>query len=79
MSFESSVTEACNQVKLGVDIENQDKAARDKYWLEAARIFRNLSNQNPNFSSYAEGLNAWATGSASGKVYEVFNFCGINL
>lgn len=75
-SFEESVSEACNQVQLGSDVEATDLQARNTYWLEAARIFRNLSSQNQNFTNYAEGLNAWATGGASSKIYDLFNFCG---
>ena len=75
-SFEESVSEACKLVQLGSDVEGSDNEARNSYWIEAAVIFRNLSNQNQNFTEYAEGLNAWATGSASGKIYDVLNFCG---
>ena len=77
-SFEESVTDACYQVQLGVDVEGIDNQARDGHFLEAARLFRNLSSQNQSFTDYAEGLNAWATGGASGKIFDVFNFCGTN-
>jgi hypothetical protein len=75
-SYEDSVSLACRDVQLGADQEGLDTTTRDFHWLKAATQFRNLSNQNQIFADYAEGLNAWATGSASGKIYQVFDFCG---
>ncbi len=77
-TYEDSVAQACQEVQLGADQQDLDTTARDFHWLKAATQFRNLSNQNQAFTDYVEGLNAWATGSASEKIYEVFNFCGIN-
>ena len=75
-SYEKLVTDACFQVQRGQDQPDVWVDIRNEYWLEAAKLFRNASNQNENFNSYAEGLNAWATGGASSKIYDVFNFCG---
>lgn len=75
-SYEDSIAQACRDVQLGADQDALDTTTRDFHWLKAATQFRNLSNQNQTFTDYAEGLNAWATGSASGKIYQVFDFCG---
>jgi hypothetical protein len=75
-SYEDSVSLACQEVQLGANQEGLDTTTRNYHWLRAATQFRNLSNQNQVFTDYAEGLNAWATGSASGKIYQVFDFCG---
>ena len=74
-SYEDSVSQACQQVQLGAD-EGFDTTTRAFHWSKAATQFRNLSNQNQAFTDYAEGLNAWATGSTSGKIFEVYDFCG---
>ena len=74
-TFENSVTEACKLVQIGFNLETQEVEIRNEYWKEAARIFRNISDQNLKFPDYAEGLNAWASGFASSKIYEVFKFC----
>ena len=76
-SFEDQVTEACRQVQLGADQEGPVNSVRDSHFTAAATLFRNLSNQNPAFTDYAEGLNAWATGNYSSKLYTVFDFCGV--
>jgi hypothetical protein len=78
LSFEESVTEACYQVQLGVNAEGIDNQVRNGHFLEAARLFRNLSSQNQSFTDYAEGLNAWATDRPWGMINDVFNFCGTN-
>jgi len=76
-SFEDQVTEACLEVARGADQEGPDWSLRNSYWMNAATLFRNLSNQNVAFTDYAEGLNAWASGSLSSKIYPAFDFCGI--
>ena len=75
-SYEESVSQACQQVQLGADQKGPDTTTRDYHWRNAANQFRNLSNQNQAFTDYAEGLNAWTSGFASAKIFEVFNFCG---
>ena len=76
-SYEDQVTEACRQVQLGVDQEGSVNSVRDSHFMAAGSLFRNLSNQNATFADYAEGLNAWARGGYSSKLYSVFDFCGI--
>ncbi len=76
-SFEEQVTEACLQVELGSYQEGPVNSVRDSHFMAAATLFRNLSNQNPAFTDYAEVLNAWATGNYYDKLYTVFDFCGV--
>ena len=76
-SYEESVSQACQEVQLGAEQQSLDTTTRNFYWRKAATQFRNLSNQNQAFADYVEGLNGWATGNPSGKIYEVFDFCGI--
>ena len=75
-SYEDSVTQACQEVQLGADQQSLETTTRDFHWRKAATQFRNLSNQNQAFTDYVEGLNAWTSGFASAKIWEVFNFCG---
>jgi uncharacterized membrane protein len=78
-SYEDSVSQACQEVLLGLDLQGLDPTTttRDFHFRKAATQFRNLSNQNQAFTDYAEVLNAWKT-DAAGKINEVYSFCGID-
>ena len=78
-SYEDSVSEACQEVLLGLDLQGLDvtTTTADFHFRKASTQFRNLSNQNQAFTDYAEVLNGWKT-DVEGKINEVYNFCGID-